>query len=137
MKQTTLGFEVQLDLPYPQALERVVQALKEQGFGVLTRIDVQATMKEKLNADFRPYSILGACNPPLAHKALSANPQVGLMLPCNVTVEAQGEAESLVRIADPGMMLSAGDLSQTPALVEVAEQARGKLKQAAESLERA
>lgn len=137
MQQTELGFEVHLDLSYEQALERVIQALKEQGFGVLTRIDVQATMKEKLNADFRPYSILGACNPPLAFKSLSANPEVGLMLPCNVTVEALGEAQSLVRIADPEMMLSVGGLSKDPALTEVAAQARSKLMLAAEKLESA
>jgi len=137
MQQTELGFEVHLDLSYEQALESVIQALKEQGFGVLTRIDVQATMKEKLNADFRPYSILGACNPPLAFKSLSANPEVGLMLPCNVTVEALGEAQSLVRIADPEMMLSVGGLSKDPALTEVAAQARSKLMLAAEKLESA
>jgi uncharacterized protein (DUF302 family) len=137
MQQTELGFEVHLDLSYEQALEHVIQALKEQGFGVLTRIDVQATMKEKLNADFRPYSILGACNPPLAFKSLSANPEVGLMLPCNVTVEALGEAQSLVRIADPEMMLSVGGLSKDPALTEVAAQARSKLMLAAEKLESA
>ena len=76
-----MAFEVTLNSPYNESLERVVDELKEEGFGVLTRIDVRATFKEKLDVDFRNYSILGACNPPLAHKALSSRPDAGLMLP--------------------------------------------------------
>jgi uncharacterized protein (DUF302 family) len=102
-----LGFELEMNLPYEQAVESVTAALKTQGFGILTRIDVKATLKEKLGVDFRPYAILGACNPPLAHQALSLAPEAGLLLPCNVTVEECGPGQSLVRIANPGMMVQA------------------------------
>jgi len=101
-----LGFEVKLNQPYEQAVETVTAALKTQGFGVLTRIDVRATFKEKLNQDFRPYVILGACNPPLAHQALSSDPWLGLMLPCNVTVESLEDGGSLVRLTDPGAIVN-------------------------------
>ena len=83
-----MAFEVTLHAPYAEALDRVIDALKVEGFGVLTRIDVHDTLKQKLDVDFREYAILGACNPPLAHKALSNRPDAGLMLPCNVIVEA-------------------------------------------------
>jgi uncharacterized protein (DUF302 family) len=129
-----LGFEVYLELPYDAAIEKVVSALKTEGFGVLTRIDVRATMKEKLGEDFRPYMILGACNPSLAYRALSADAVTGLMLPCNVTVEAISDSISLARIANPEMMILFGDLAKNPALCEVASQARAKLEQVATSL---
>jgi uncharacterized protein (DUF302 family) len=129
-----LGFEVKLAQPYEQAIEKVVSALKAEGFGVLTRIDVKATMHEKLGVDFRPYVILGACNPPLAHRALSADGEVGLMLPCNVTVEELPEGGSLARIANPIVMMTAGDLGKNPALVEVAQAAYEKLARVAQSL---
>lgn len=129
-----LGFVVPIKLPYDQAVEAVIVALKNEGFGVLTRIDVKATLKEKLGQDFRPYVILGACNPPLAHRALSADPEVGLMLPCNVTVEEEPDGSSLARIANPVMMMTAGNLGKNPALVEVAEAAFAKLDRVANSL---
>ncbi len=129
-----IGFEVHLDLPYEAALEKVIAALKTEGFGVLTRIDVQATLKEKLDEDFRPYSILGACNPSLAHRALQTDPVVGLMLPCNVTVEADPLGGSLARIANPEMMLAVGTLENNDALQEVATTARVKLERVAEAL---
>ena len=129
-----IGFEVHLDLPYEAALEKVITALKSEGFGVLTRIDVQATLKEKLGEDFRPYSILGACNPALAHRALQTDPVVGLMLPCNVTVEADPLGGSLARIANPDIMLGVGGLEHNEALQEVATTARVKLERVAESL---
>ena len=129
-----IGFEVHLDLPYEAALEKVIAALKSEGFGVLTRIDVQATLKEKLGEDFRPYSILGACNPALAHRALQTDPVVGLMLPCNVTVEADPLGGSLARIANPEIMLAVGALEHNEALKEVATTARVKLERVAESL---
>ena len=129
-----LGFEVHLDRSYKDALELVTAALKEEGFGVLTEIDVEATLRKKLGEDFRPYSILGACNPPLAHRALMADGQVGMMLPCNVTVEADPDGGSIVRILNPDMMVLAGDLGQNTALREVASEARAKLERVAESL---
>ena len=129
-----IGFEVHLDLPYEAALEKVIAALKTEGFGVLTRIDVQATLKEKLGEDFRPYSILGACNPSLAQRALQTDPVVGLMLPCNVTVEADPLGGSLARIANPEMMLAVGTLENNDALQEVATTARVKLERVAEAL---
>lgn len=132
---TELGFEVQINLPYESAVEVVTGALKAEGFGVLTRVDVKATMKEKLGADFRPYVILGACNPPLAHRALSANAQVGLMLPCNVTVEELPDGSSLARIANPIMMMTAGNLGENPELVEVAQLAYEKLARVSQSLQ--
>ena len=83
----SLTFQVSIGEPYEIAVGKVTEALKSEGFGVLTRIDVKVTLKEKLDTDFRPYIILGACHPPLAHQALLSNPLIGLMMPCNVTVE--------------------------------------------------
>ena len=123
-----LGFEVMLPEPYEQALETVTAALKTEGFGVLTKIDVRATMKEKLEADFRPYAILGACNPPLAHRALSHAPEVGLLLPCNVTVEQVEPGKTLVRIANPNLMARwmnrAGDAEMEAVAAEAGEKIR-------------
>lgn len=129
-----IGFEVRLNLPYEEAVEKVIAALKLQGFGVLTRIDVRATLKEKLGEDFRPYVILGACNPPLAHRALTQDAVVGLMLPCNVTVEQDPAGGSIARIANPEMMLTIGTLQDNPALLEVAKLAKEKLELVAENL---
>lgn len=129
-----LGFEVRLGLPYEAALEAVTRVLKAEGFGVLTRIDVQATLKEKLGEDFRPYAILGACNPPLAHRALSAQAWVGLMLPCNVTVEAEAQGGAVVRIANPAMMLQTGGLQGNETLAAVANEARARLERVAGAL---
>lgn len=134
MNNNELGFEIDLDLPYAQAVDHVTAALKSEGFGVLTRIDVKATLKEKLDVDFRQYAILGACNPPLAHRALSTDPQVGLMLPCNVTVEDSPGGGSIVRIVNPITMMTVGSLGSNPALVEVAQTAYSKLSRVAESL---
>ena len=130
-----MAFEVTLNSPYNESLERVVDELKEEGFGVLTRIDVRATFKEKLDVDFRNYSILGACNPPLAHKALSSRPDAGLMLPCNVIVE-EVDNGTLVRIVDPAAMMQAGDLDGDPVLKEVGGEAETRLKRVAEALQR-
>ena len=118
-----LGFQSRLNLPYEQALEKVTEALKAEGFGVLTSIDVKDTMKKKLDVDFRKYTILGACNPPLAHQALSARPDVGLLLPCNVIVYEEGEG-TVVNIIDP---LSMRTFIQDPVLDSVAEEARQRL----------
>lgn len=129
-----IGFEVHLAECYDEALERVIAALKAEGFGVLTRIDVRATLNEKLGEDFRPYVILGACNPPLAHRALGTDPVVGLMLPCNVTVEADGENGAIVRIANPEMMMQVGSLQTNDVIKTVASEARVRLEQVAKSL---
>src|SRR5512140_2906144 len=120
-----LGIRADLSLPYGQAVEKTIEALKAEGFGVLTQIDIKATMKEKLDVDFRPYVILGACNPTLAHRALSANLDVGLMLPCNVTVY-QEDSGSVVNAADPIEML--GTLKEDEAAREVAVEAGTRLK---------
>jgi uncharacterized protein (DUF302 family) len=101
----------------------------------LTRIDVHDAFKEKLGVDFRNYSILGACNPPLAHRALSSRPDAGLMLPCNVVVEQSGDG-TLVRIVDPAAMMQAGGLAGDPVLLEVGAEAEVRLKRVAEALKR-
>ena len=129
-----LGFEVQLEQPYEEAIENVIAALKDEGFGVLTRIDVKATLKEKLGLDFRPYVILGACNPPLAHRALESQPEAGLMLPCNVTVEAAPGGGALARLANPEVMMQVGALGENPELRAVAQQAGTRLARVAEAL---
>ncbi|MGD2047405.1 MAG: DUF302 domain-containing protein [Gemmatimonadota bacterium] len=131
---TPLSMEVRLDAPYDEALERVAAALKEQGFGILTRIDVKDTLKQKIDVDFRPYAILGACNPKLAHRALGARAEVGLLLPCNVTVEAADDGGTIVRIADPDVMMGVGGFEGDPAVAAVAEEARSLLAKAAEAL---
>lgn len=102
---TSFGFGTTIAATYDQAVELTRTALKEQGFGVLTEIDVRQTLQEKLGADFRPYVILGACNPALAHRALAANLGVGLLLPCNVVVYDNGDGTSRVEAMDPGAAL--------------------------------
>lgn len=129
--KSTLGLFVSLHTDYETALERVTAALKTEGFGVLTEIDVQATLKKKLDVDFRPYKILGACNPPLAYRALQAAPEVGLLLPCNVTV-SQEDDHCLVSLVDPIAMM---DFVQNPALAPIAEEARTRLERVAAALQ--
>jgi uncharacterized protein (DUF302 family) len=128
-----MAFKVKLDVDFDGALERVIEALKEEGFGVLTRIDVRATMKEKLDAEFRPYMILGACNPPLAHRALTSDSDIGVMLPCNVTVE-QGDGEIIVSLANPAAMLTAGTFGKNEELQAVAGEARTRIQAVAARL---
>lgn len=128
----TYGFGVIVNAPYERALERVRAALKDQGFGVLTEIDVKQTMKAKLDVDFRPYAILGACNPPLAHRALSTDLGIGLLLPCNVVVYDNLDGTSTVEAMDPKGAL--GLVRDNPAIVEVASEARDRLLQALDSL---
>lgn len=119
------AFECSLDAPYAQAIERVTAALKAEGFGVLTKIDVKATLREKINVDFREYAILGACNPTLAHRALTTTLDVGLLLPCNVTVYATDDQHSVVSIIDPISMMA---VMGNPALAAVADEARVRLE---------
>jgi len=128
-----LSFSINLDIPFESALEKVTAALKDEGFGVLTKIDVKETMKQKLGEEFRPYVILGACNPPLAHRALSNVPEVGIMLPCNVTVEER-ESGILISLANPEAMMMMGDLAENTALREVASEARARLERVAQAL---
>ena len=130
---TGMAYDVSLSTPYDESLERVISALKEEGFGVLTRIDVHDTFKEKLGVEFRKYVILGACNPPLAHKALSARPDAGLMLPCNVVVE-EVNGGTLVRIVNAAAMMQAGGLDGDPVLKEVGGEAEARLKRVAEAI---
>lgn len=127
------AFVIVLPEPYEVVVERVKGALKEEGFGVLTEIDVQATLKEKIGESFRPYVILGACNPALSHRALSAEPKSGVMLPCNVTVESS-DGKTTVCIANPAVMMAVGPLAENPAVTEVANEARERLERVAAAL---
>jgi uncharacterized protein (DUF302 family) len=118
------GMHLALELPYDEAVEQATLALKEEGFGVLTEIDVKATMKKKLDKDFRRYMILGACNPPLAHQALTAELNIGLLLPCNVIVYETDEGGSVVSIVDPLAMMS---VAGSEVLQQVAAEANTRL----------
>jgi uncharacterized protein (DUF302 family) len=129
-----LSIDVTLKGDMDGVIEKVTNALKDQGFGILTRIDVDKTFKTKIDVDFRPYVILGACNPTLAHRALTARPDVGLMLPCNVTVEQREAGECRVSFIDPAMMMGFGDLGQDAALVAVGSEAATKIQAAAAAL---
>lgn len=127
---TAYGFGTTLQVPYDETISRVKEALKAEGFGVLTEIDVRRTLREKLGAEMEPYLILGACNPPLAHRALEWEPEIGLLLPCNVVVRAQGEG-SRVEIADPEAMLGIVGNEQ---LDTVAQEAKQRLQRVIASL---
>lgn len=129
--ETDICMRATLNVPYEQAVQRSTDALKAEGFGVLTQIDVKATLKQKINAEFRRYVILGACNPSLAHRALSANLDVGLLLPCNVTVYEEGDG-SVVTAVDPVETL--GVLKEDPVAQEVAMEARTRLQRVIASL---
>lgn len=129
-----LGLNVELPLSFEAALGRVRDALKQEGFGVLSEIDLRAAFREKLGLEFRPYVILGACNPPLAFKAITADPSVGLLLPCNVVVESISDGRVGVRLTDPEALLASVILDRTPELRSVAHDARERMLRVAEAL---
>jgi uncharacterized protein (DUF302 family) len=129
------AFEAEVAVPYEEAVALTREALAAAGFGVLTEIDVKATLRKKLDADFRPYVILGACNPPLAHRALSAELPIGLLLPCNVIVYAADEPErSVVAVLDPVVQLG---VTGRKDLEPLAGQVQGLLKQVLERVREA
>ena len=126
------GFKKTLTATVDQADARVREELKKEGFGVLTEIDVKATLKQKLGVDFRPYRILGACNPPLAHRALTAQPDIGLLLPCNVIVyEGEQAGTAVVAILDPVKQLG---VSGRADLGPLAEEVQGRMKRVLDAL---
>lgn len=118
------GFGKTVNLEFAQAIDAVTEALKAEGFGVLTDIDVQATLKKKLGEDMPPYRILGACNPPLAHQALEAEPPIGLLLPCNVVVRQEDNGTVHVEFMDPNAVL---EMVDNPAVHQLATQVRERL----------
>ena len=126
----TYTFAKSLDLPFAQALERTKEALKAHGFGVLTTIDVQLTLKEKIGAEFHPYVILGACNPTMAYRALQAEDKIGAMLPCNVIVQRR-DGKTEVAAIDPVASMQA---VQNPALADVANEVRAQLRAVIDAL---
>lgn len=123
-----LGFTTRIEEPYDEAVDQVIEELKKEGFGILTRVDVHDAMKEKIDVDFRKYTILGACNPKLAYRALSARPEVGLLLPCNVVVEAALDGGTVVRVINPRAMMQMGALGDDVVLREVAEEAAAAME---------
>jgi len=126
----TIGLQRKTALSYADALARVADALKAEGFGILTRIDVKETLKQKLGVDFRRYEILGACNPPLAHRALSAVTEIGVMLPCNVVVFEGDDGKAVVTAVDPMETIAAAQ----PALRPIAAEVRERLSRALDRL---
>ena len=128
---TSYHFSKELSLPFDQAIERVTDALKEQGFGVLTTIDVKTTLKNKIDVDFRPYTILGACNPTFAYQALQEEDKIGTMLPCNVVVQQKEDGRVEVSAVDPAASMQAID---NTALIDIARQVQQLLKSTIDNL---
>jgi uncharacterized protein (DUF302 family) len=126
MPAHSYGFGIETDLSPDEAETKIRDALAEEGFGILTEIDVAATMKSKLDLDLDPYRILGACNPQLAHEALSVEQNIGLLLPCNVIVYERGEG-STIKVLEPNLM---AELTDNPDLEEIANDARARLERA-------
>lgn len=130
----TYSYQKKVNLSYEQALEKTTQELQKEGFGVLTEIDVKATMKKKLDVDYNKYKILGACNPPLAHQALSADPEMGVLLPCNVIVYEVEGGKTVVSAIDAAAMFSVvGRVDILP----VAEEVNRKLKKVIDNVSKA
>ena len=129
--QSSYAIGRSVPLPYEQAVARIRETLQQQGFGVLTEIDVQATLKKKLDVDFKKYVILGACNPPLAYQGFQAEPDIGLLLPCNVVVYEETPTRSRVAVLDPIAQLG---ISGREDLAPVAQEARSRLERALEQV---
>ncbi|HKB70463.1 MAG TPA: DUF302 domain-containing protein [Thermoanaerobaculia bacterium] len=129
-----VGWEVEMEGPLEKGVERAAAALKEEGFGILTRIDVQKAFAEKLGKEFRPYVILGACNPALAYRALQRRAEAGLLLPCNVVVEEDPPGRCRVRVVNPAEMMKPGGLDRDPDLAAVGTEADAKLRRVVEKL---
>jgi uncharacterized protein (DUF302 family) len=130
LQKTAYGTAVASNLPPDEAVERVKALLNDEGFGVLCEIDVGKTLQEKLGKDFRPYRILGACNPALAYQALSADPHLGLLLPCNVVVQQEG-GHSIVSAIDAAAMMN---VANNPALLPIAREANARLERVVERM---
>jgi uncharacterized protein (DUF302 family) len=127
------GLDITVEGPIDRVKQQVVAALKAQGFGVLTEIDVQQTLKKKLGQDFRPYYILGACNPTLAHRALEADPSIGLLLPCNIVVQSEGE-DVRISILDPEIMFAVVDPEIQAKLTGLPQEVKSRLQAALASV---
>ena len=131
MKQTSYGFSKTVNLAFNDAIEKVTEELQKEGFGILTEIDVKETLKKKLDVDFKNYKILGACNPPFAHKALQSEEQIGLMLPCNVIVYENEDGGSVVAAVDPIASMQAVENEK---LAEIAGEVKNRLKKVIENM---
>ncbi len=134
MRKTLYGIYRETRLPYEEALERAKEELQKEGFGVLTEIDVKEILKKKLGVDFPRYMILGACNPPLAYRALAGEPDIGLLLPCNVVVHEAADGRAHVSALRPTAVF--GRLVENPAIAEVAEDAEERLTRALDAISR-
>lgn len=126
-----MTFQTMLQMPFEEAVEKVRSAVQAEGFGVLTTIDIQRTLREKIGEEMRPYRILGVCNPPLAHKALAADPDIGVLLPCNIVVREEQNGEIAVVFQDPDMF---AQMTRSEAIREVAHDAKERLERVQKAL---